>query len=84
MKITCAQDWIQVEADLNSQLKTMRFNPDLVKMKRNIERMITNLSRQEVEARRLKNSRYLEPTLKQINESISNLEKWILMLQLSQ
>ena len=84
MKITCAQDWNQVDRDLREQIKTLRYNPDLIKMKKNIENMITELSRQEVEARRTKNPRYLLPQLDKINTAVSNLEKWILMLQLSQ
>jgi hypothetical protein len=84
MKITCTQDWQEVERDLRSQIKMIRYNPDLIKMKKNIEIMITELSRQEVEARRTKNPRYLLPQLDKINTAIHNLEKWILMLQLSQ
>jgi hypothetical protein len=84
MKITCAQDWQEVEQDLRSQIKTVRYNSDLFKMKKNIEIMITELSRQEVEARRTKNTRYLLPQLNKINTAVHNLEKWILMLQLSQ
>jgi len=83
MKITCAQDWQAVDAELRIQLNNMRYNHDLIKMKRNIEKMISELSRREVEARRLKNPRYLEPYLQNVNQSINNLEKWILMLQLS-
>lgn len=84
MKITCSTDWQSVELELTELVRTVRYNPDLIKMKRNLDKMISELSRQEVEARRLKNPKYLEPQLKLINESINNLEKWILMLQLTQ
>lgn len=82
--ITSSNDWLEIDRYLRSLIATVRYNRDLVKMHQNIDRMISDLSRQEVEARRLKNSRYLEPKIKQINEAINNMEKWILMLQLSQ
>lgn len=84
MKITTASDWQSVEQELNQLIRTVNYNPDLVKMKRNLDSMITELSRQEVVARRTKNTRYLQPQLDSINESINNIEKWILMLQLTQ
>jgi hypothetical protein len=82
--ITSSNDWLEVDRYLRSLIATVRYNRDLVKMHQNIDRMISDLSRQEVEARRLKNPKYLEPAIKQINEAIHNMEKWILMLQLSQ
>lgn len=84
MKITTASDWQSVEQELNQLIRTVNYNPDLVKMKRNLDSMVTELSRQEVVARRTKNPRYLRPQLDSINESINNIEKWILMLQLTQ
>lgn len=82
--ITTSNDWFEIDRYLLSLMSTVRYNRDLVQMHRNIDRMISDLSRQEVEARRTKNPRYLEPKIKQINEAIGNMEKWILMLQLSQ
>ena len=84
MKITTASDWQSVEQELNQLIRTVNYNPDLVKMKRNLDSMVSELSRQEVVARRTKNPRYLQPQLDSINESINNIEKWILMLQLTQ
>jgi hypothetical protein len=84
MKITAASDWQSVEQELNQLIRTVNYNPDLVKMKRNLDSMVTELSRQEVVARRTKNSRYLQPQLDSINLAINNIEKWILMLQLTQ
>ena len=84
MKITNASDWQSVESELSTLIRTVNYNPDLVKMKRNLDSMVTELSRQEVVARRTKNPRYLQPQLDNINESINNIEKWILMLKLTQ
>lgn len=84
MKITTASDWQSVEQELHQLIRTVNYNPDLVKMKRNLDSMVSELSRQEVVARRTKNPRYLQPQLDSINESINNIEKWILMLQLTQ
>jgi hypothetical protein len=83
MKIETSADWIEIDRYIRSLISTVRYNRDLVKMHRNIDLMISNLSRREVEARRMKNPRYLEPYIQEINEAINNLEKWILMLQLS-
>jgi hypothetical protein len=84
MKISSLADWPRVERELRSLISLVDYNPDIVKMQRNIAGMISELSRREVEARRMKNTRYLEPHLRDINTAISNLEKWILVLKLSQ
>jgi len=83
MKIESSADWSEVERHLSSLMSLVDYNSDVVKMQRNIGRMVSELSRQEVEARRLKNPRYLDSQLLKINQAINNLEKWILMLQLS-
>lgn len=84
MKIKTSEDWWPIEQEIKSQLKSMNYNRDLYKMKDNITIMVVELNKAEVEARRLKNSKYLEPKIKEINEAINNLEKWILMLILSE
>lgn len=84
MEIRSSADWPGVERQLRSLISLVDYNPDVVKIQRNIADMVSELSRAEVEARRLKNTRYLEPYLRDINTAINNLEKWILMLQLSQ
>ena len=84
MEIRSISDWPEVERELNTQIRLVKFNSDLLKMKRNIDAMLTELSKAEVEARRLKNTKYLQPRIKDINIAIDKLEKWILVLLLSQ
>lgn len=84
MEIKTLADWPEVERELNTQIRLVKYNPDLLKMKRNIDAMLTELSKAEVEARRLKNTKYLQPRINDINIAIDKLEKWILVLLLSQ
>ena len=82
MEIKTINDWFEVDKELSRQIRKIGFNPDLHKMKRNLDEMIRDLSRLEVEARRQKNYRYLEPQIGKINSAIESLEMWILMLVL--
>jgi hypothetical protein len=84
MEIKTVADWSDVERELNTQIRLVKFNSDLLKMKRNIDAMITELSKAEVEARRLKNTKYIQPRIDDINTAIDKMEKWILILLLSQ
>lgn len=84
MKIDSLQDWTDVERELHAQIRMVRYNPDLHKMKRNLDVMVTELSKAEVEARRLKNTKYLQPKIDEINGAIDRMEKWILLLLLAQ
>jgi hypothetical protein len=84
MEIKTSGDWWAIEQELKTQLKSMNYNSDLYKMKDNITVMVVELNKAEVTARRLKNFKYLEPKIAEINSAINNLEKWILMLILSQ
>lgn len=65
--------------DLSIQLKNIRYTPDLHKIKKNIESMITELSKQEVIARRTKKANHCQKILKEINQSVDYLEKLILV-----
>jgi DNA-binding transcriptional regulator GbsR (MarR family) len=84
MEIKTLQDWDLVERELMAQIHLVRYNPDLNKMKRNIDTMVRELSKAEVEARRIKNLKYLQPKIDEVNQAISRLEKSILILLLSQ
>jgi SNF2 family DNA or RNA helicase len=61
------------------QLKKIRYNPDLFKIVKNIENMITELSKKEVDARRTKNKSHCEKNLTELNQSLDYLEKLIIM-----
>lgn len=84
MEIKSWADWPEVDRELTNQIRLIDYNPDLHKMKRNLDVMVTELNKAEVEARRIKNYRYLEPQLAQVNGAIAQLEQWIFLLLLRQ
>jgi cob(I)alamin adenosyltransferase len=84
MEIKTLQDWNSIEQELRNQINLVDYNPDLHKMKRNIDTMVRELSKAEVEARRIKNLKYLQPRIDEVNQAINRLEKSILILLLSQ
>jgi len=84
MKIDKSSDWHLVDLEFNSQISALNFNADLNKMKRNLEKMVTELNKSEVEARRLKTNKYIQPKIDEINIAIDQLEKWIIVLILRQ
>lgn len=55
------------------------YNADLQKMFWNIDEMVTELSKLEVEARRTKSTSYLSNKILEINKAIDYLEKLILV-----
>ena len=84
MRIESSVDWRVIESELTIQMRSMYYNRDLYKMKDNINNMVTELSKSEVDARRMNKMSHLQSKIDDINIAISNLEKWILMLILSQ
>jgi len=83
MKIERAIDWDKVSTDLRIQMATQSgYNPDLQKMYRNIEKMVTELSKLEVTFRRTQKYSMLDDKVAQINKAIDHLEKLLLISQL--
>lgn len=63
-------------------ISKIRYNSDLKKMLKNIEQMISDLSKKEVEARRLKSPDILQGSLTEINKAIDHLRQLVLIAQL--
>jgi hypothetical protein len=82
MKIERAIDWNKVSDQLRSQMSSAGYNPDLTKMLKNIDTMVTELSKLEVLGRRTQKYSFLDEKVLQINNAISHLEKLILIAQL--
>ena len=82
MKIEQATDWQEVKSSLLKQMQSVGYNPDFNKMIKNIDSMITVLSKIEVEARRIRKSKLVQNQLEDINKAIDHLEKLLLMAQL--
>jgi hypothetical protein len=82
MKIEQATDWQEVKSSLLKQMQSIGYNPDFNKMIKNIDSMITALSKIEVEARRIRKFNLVQNQLDDINKAIDHLEKLLLMAQL--
>jgi hypothetical protein len=79
MKIETALDWQEVSAQIRRDLDRVGYNPDLKKMFNNIQDMITELSKLEVNGRRIRSTTYTQSQVDKINKAIDHLEKLILM-----
>jgi uncharacterized protein YozE (UPF0346 family) len=84
MKIKQATDFHTIFVHLKSELKALNYNPDLNKMLKNIQIMVEDLSKLEVEARRKQKFTYTEIKANEINNAIDHLEKLILIAKLMQ
>ena len=82
MKIEKAIDWNGVCGTISGELAHIGYNPDLHRMFQNIGKMVTELSKLEVEARRTQKFTYLVSKVEEINKAIDHLEKLILMAKL--
>lgn len=82
MKIERAIDWNQVSSDLSSQMSGIGYNPDLYRMHKNIDKMVTELSKLEVNLRRTGKYNVLDDKVTDINNAINHLEKLVLMANL--
>jgi hypothetical protein len=82
MKIEKAIGWGKVSIQLQAQMNQAGYNPDLNKMLRNIDLMVTELSKLEVGFRRIHKSNMTDDKVNEINKAISHLEKLILMASL--
>lgn len=81
-QIEKAIDFDTVSTYLLSELRSIGYNPDLEKMYRNIQKMVTELSKLEVAFRRSHRSVLLKEKVEEINKSIDHLRKFILMAKL--
>jgi hypothetical protein len=79
MKIETALDWQEVSAQIRRDLDRVGYNPDLKKMFNNIQLMVTELSKLEVNGRRLRTTNFTQELVDKINKAIDHLEKLILM-----
>jgi hypothetical protein len=82
MKIETSLDWDSVSNELTTQFANLPYNPDLRKMFKNIETMVGQLSKLEVEARRTRHTSYSDEQKNKINKAIDHLEKLLLMAKL--
>jgi hypothetical protein len=84
MKIEKSTDWEQVKDELRSVVRGIGYNPDLNRMLKNIDAMVTNLSILEVDARRTRSMSRLQGEVDKVNEAITQVEKWLMIAALMQ
>ena len=82
MEIKTSLDWEQVSILLLQQQNALPYNRDLNKMYKNISNMVRELSRLEVDARRLNAPYMTEEKIAEINSAIDRLEKLMLIAKL--
>jgi hypothetical protein len=82
MKIKTSLQGLEVCAKLKHDLSSIKYNHDLQKLLNNIYSMISEISKLEVNSRRMHNYSVLESPLKELNETITKLEQYILLAKL--
>jgi len=82
MEIKQATDWQTVSTKIRRELNDIKYNPDLYKMLKNIDAMVTEISKLEVIYRRAISRPALDAKLADANKAITHLEKLILMAKL--
>jgi hypothetical protein len=79
MKIKNSLEWENVRIDLKFQILKLPYDTSIRQMLRNIDVMVGELSKVEVEARRTKVSYYKDAQLTKVNEAIESLDKIIMI-----
>lgn len=82
MFINNSLDWEKVSKSLVEQQDSLPYNRDLYRLYRNICSMVSELSKLEVEARRLNAPYMIAEKIAEINSAIDRLEKLILIAKL--
>jgi hypothetical protein len=82
MKIEISTDWQEVYRKLRLEMNAVGHNADLYRMLGNIDKMVSELSKIEVEARRTRSTVLYREKLESINYAIDRLEKLVIMAKL--
>lgn len=78
-----AIEWKQKLESVYKDLRSSRYNPDLYKLYKNIQEMVTELSKIEVQDRQHKTNYNAQAQSDKIKSSVDYLEKMILILKLT-
>lgn len=79
MEIKNSLDWQTTREKLNATVLKLPYDQSVRQMIRNIDLMVTELSKLEVTARRTKVTHYADAQVAKINEAITNIEKIIMI-----
>jgi hypothetical protein len=77
--ISNSLEWINCRNKLLAQIRTLEYNAELRKLLANIDGLVSDLSKREVEARRMGNPRVMQQPLESVNSAIATLHRWIIM-----
>jgi transcription antitermination factor NusA-like protein len=75
-------EWQAQRRDLAEKVSSVPYSPDLKRMLKNIDDLVTELSKIEVDARRTKSNTKVNIHLNKISAAINTLEQWIFMAAL--
>lgn len=73
---------LKLVENLSNQLKQVRYNVDLAKLFNNIQHMVDDISKLEVQCRQKKNYTAMEQPVEKFKEAVDRLEKLILIAKL--
>ena len=79
MEIKNSLEWQTVRSDYESKIQKLKYDPSVRQMLRNIDTMVVELSKIEVEARRTRVRHYANAQLAKINDSVELLERLLVM-----
>lgn len=79
MKIKNSLEWDPIRQELKQQILKLPYDTSIRQMLKNIDGMVADLSKTEVEARRTKVSYYRDEKLSKVNEAIESLDKIIII-----
>jgi hypothetical protein len=79
MKIKNSLEWDPIRQELKQQILQLPYDTSIRRMLKNIDRMVADLSKTEVEARRTKVAYYRNEKLSKVNEAIESLDKIIII-----
>ena len=82
MSITTSIEGRQKIEEIRKILRSMPYNPDLYKLLKNCENTCTEVSKKEVLGRNSRLNYHTEKPLKDLNECIDRLEKYIILAKL--
>lgn len=77
--ITCSLDWSDRREEIQRKINVVPQNRELKKMLHTIDNLVRDLSRAEVDARRLNKEIEKLPELAKVNNAIETLEQWLIM-----
>jgi len=72
-------EWAAVRQDLWTKISGVPYSPDLRRMLKNADELVTELSKIEVDARRTKSNTKVDTQLVKIQDTVNTLEQWILL-----